>query len=46
MIKQLDGFAAFGKVFSGMDIVRKIQELPSRGELFTEKIKIENIKLR
>ena len=40
------GYAAFGKVFSGMDIIQNIQQLPSRGELFTEKVKIENIKLR
>ena len=38
------GFAAFGKVFSGMDIVRKIQLLKSKGEDFTEKITINNIK--
>ena len=38
------GFAAFGKVFKGMDIVRKLQKLPSRGENFEKKIKIENIK--
>ena len=38
------GFAAFGSVFSGMDIVRKIQEQPSRGERFVEKIRIDRIK--
>jgi len=38
------GFAAFGKVFSGMDIVRKIQDQKSSGESFNEKIKIEKIK--
>ena len=38
------GFAAFGKVFKGMDIVRKIQNLPASGENFTEKISIDRIK--
>lgn len=38
------GFAAFGKVLEGMDIVRKIQSQPSSGENFTEKIKINTIK--
>ncbi len=37
------GFAAFGKVIKGMDIVRKIQSQPSRGESFIEKISIANI---
>ena len=37
------GFATFGKVFSGMDIVRKIQLLPSKGEDFIEKVKINNV---
>ena len=38
------GFAAFGKVFEGMDIVRKIQAQPAMGESFVEKIKIDKIK--
>jgi peptidyl-prolyl cis-trans isomerase A (cyclophilin A) len=38
------GFAAFGTVFKGMDIVRKIQEQPSQGESFVEKISIDKIK--
>ena len=38
------GFAAFGKVFSGMEIVRKIQDSHSHGESFDEKITIQNIK--
>jgi peptidyl-prolyl cis-trans isomerase A (cyclophilin A) len=38
------GFAAFGKVFNGMDIVRKIQAEPSHGEAFNESVKIKNIK--
>lgn len=37
------GYAAFGKVTSGMDVVRKIQEQRSNGENFTEKILIKNI---
>jgi peptidyl-prolyl cis-trans isomerase A (cyclophilin A) len=37
------GFAAFGKVFKGMDIVRKIQNLNSHGDRFDEKIEITNI---
>jgi peptidyl-prolyl cis-trans isomerase A (cyclophilin A) len=38
------GFAAFGKVVEGMDVVRQIQNNPSRGEYFTVPIRIENIK--
>ncbi len=38
------GFAAFGKVFKGMDIVRKIQDRPANGESFTEKISIDKIR--
>ena len=38
------GFAAFGTVFKGMDIVRKIQALPATSESFTEKISIDKIK--
>lgn len=37
------GFAAFGKVFSGMDVVRKIQSQESSGEHFINKIVINNI---
>ena len=37
------GFAAFGKVIKGMNIVRKIQTSRSTGDHFNEKIKIENI---
>ena len=37
------GFAAFGKVFEGMDIVRKIQAQKSHGDKFNEKIGIHNI---
>jgi peptidyl-prolyl cis-trans isomerase A (cyclophilin A) len=38
------GFAAFGKVFKGMPIVRKIQAQNSRGDAFIEKIVIRKIK--
>lgn len=38
------GFAAFGSVVDGMDVVRKIQNTPSHGEYFDTEIKIVNIK--
>ena len=41
--KDGQGFAAFGSVFKGMDIVRKIQDRPANGESFTEKISIDRI---
>lgn len=37
------GFAAFGKVFEGMNIVRKIQAQKSQGDKFIEKIEIHKI---
>ena len=37
------GFAAFGKVFKGMDIVRKIQNKSSVGDRFEKKINILRI---
>ena len=37
------GFAAFGKVVDGMDVVRKIQNAPSSGEYFNTGIKINTI---
>ena len=37
------GFAAFGKVIVGMDIVREIQNLPSNGQMLTETVKILSI---
>ena len=37
------GFAAFGKVVSGMDVVRKIQDQKNAGENFIKNIDIENI---
>lgn len=38
------GFAAFGKVVSGMDIVRKIQNQKNEGDRFTKNIEIEIVK--
>lgn len=38
------GFAAFGRVYVGMEIVKKIQEQQSQGEYFTKKIAIVKIK--
>ena len=37
------GYAAFGKVFEGMPIVRKIQAQKSHGDKFDEKIEITKI---
>jgi peptidyl-prolyl cis-trans isomerase A (cyclophilin A) len=37
------GYAAFGEVFDGMDIVRKIQAQKSHGDKFDEKIEIYKI---
>jgi peptidyl-prolyl cis-trans isomerase A (cyclophilin A) len=37
------GYAAFGKVFEGMTIVRKIQAQKSHGDKFDEKIEIRKI---
>ncbi len=41
--KDDQGFAAFGKVFKGMDIVRKIQNKNSVGDRFEKKINILRI---
>ncbi len=38
------GYAAFGKVFEGMDIVRKIQNQKSHADQFDKKIEIRKIK--
>ena len=38
------GFAAFGKVVEGMDVVRKIQQQPSEGQMLDPKIKIYSIR--
>jgi len=38
------GFAAFGKVKSGMDIVRKIQSLPEMKQILNNKVKVNDFK--
>jgi peptidyl-prolyl cis-trans isomerase A (cyclophilin A) len=38
------GFAAFGKVIDGMDVVRKIQQSPANGQKLTPPIKIISAK--
>ncbi|MEO6490425.1 MAG: peptidylprolyl isomerase [Ferruginibacter sp.] len=38
------GYAAFGKVFKGMDIVRKIHNQGNHGDIFDQKIEITVIK--
>lgn len=38
------GFAAFGKVVEGMDVVRKIQKLPSQEQYLNPRIKILNVR--
>ncbi len=37
------GFAAFGKVIKGMDVVRKIQTQPAEQQMLNPRIKITNI---
>ncbi len=39
------GFAAFGKVISGMSVVKKIQAEKSTGDKFDNKIDIDNIEI-
>ena len=38
------GFAAFGRVVSGMDVVRKIQAAPAKGETLTPVVGIISVK--
>ena len=38
------GFAAFGKVVSGMDIVRQIQSKPEKEQMLVKPIKVNSIK--
>ena len=47
------GFAAFGKVVSGMDVVRNIQDLPAggptdsdytKGQILTESVAISSVR--
>ncbi len=40
------GFAAFGKVTKGMDMVKQIQAAPASGQTLTPAIKILSIKRR
>lgn len=37
------GFAAFGRVVEGMDVVRKIHALPAEGQMLKEPVKIQTI---
>ncbi len=37
------GFAAFGKVIEGMDVVRKIQSLKDEGQMLKEKVDITSV---
>ncbi|MFC2151497.1 peptidylprolyl isomerase [Bacteroidota bacterium] len=37
------GFAAFGMVIEGIDIVRKIQNMPDQGQMLLNPVKIESI---
>lgn len=39
------GFAAFGKVVKGMDVVRKIQQLPDENQYLTEPVNILSAEL-
>ena len=38
------GFAAFGKVVSGMDIVRQIQSKPEKEQMLVKPVKVNSIK--
>lgn len=38
------GFAAFGRVIKGMDVVRKIQSQPAQGQYLTKDVIIKSIK--
>ena len=40
------GFAAFGRVIKGMNIVRKIQHQPAKGQMLTPPVRIISIKLK
>ena len=39
------GFAAFGRVTSGMDVVRAIQQLPDSAQMLLEPVRIRQIKI-
>lgn len=38
------GFAAFGRVVEGMDVVRRIQRLPETGQMLDEPVPIERVR--
>jgi peptidyl-prolyl cis-trans isomerase A (cyclophilin A) len=38
------GFAAFGKVVSGMDVVRKIHQMPAQGQQLASSVKIISVR--
>jgi peptidyl-prolyl cis-trans isomerase A (cyclophilin A) len=40
-----EGFAAFGKVTGGMDVVRKIQSLPDTGQFLVERVRIHEMSI-
>jgi peptidyl-prolyl cis-trans isomerase A (cyclophilin A) len=37
------GFAAFGRVTAGMDVIRKIHQLPAKGQMLVEPVRILSI---
>ena len=39
------GFAAFGKIIEGMDIVKKIQNKPDEGQLLLKPVRIDSIRI-
>jgi peptidyl-prolyl cis-trans isomerase A (cyclophilin A) len=39
------GFAAFGKVFEKMEVVRKIQKLPDENHYLKEQVQILSVKI-
>jgi len=41
-----EGFAAFGKVIAGMEVVQKIHSLPNTNQIINNKVKVNSIKRR
>ncbi|MCD4832649.1 MAG: peptidylprolyl isomerase [Bacteroidales bacterium] len=39
------GFAAFGEIIKGMDIVREIQNMPDEGQLLLKSVRIDSIEI-
>ena len=39
------GFAAFGRVVNGMEVVRKIQQMEDEGQILVQQVKITGIKI-